>query len=260
MARLSGKGAVIVGADEIGVGVATRFVREGAQVVLVRIGDEAPELGPDATWSLVDVPSLERRADAVAVVGRAVEQLGGVHVLVNNLLGPVEPTPIELKTESTFAAAMSGAAAALWTMQAAHPYFREQGWGRIVNFGSRYGERMNWWAADHAAAAWALRSLTRSAASEWSADGIRVNMLEAAADTSEFRAFREASPETVDALLAQVAMRRRGNLVEDIGGAATFLACDEANFINGHIVYADGGQHLSVAAHDLTLCPQALVP
>jgi NAD(P)-dependent dehydrogenase (short-subunit alcohol dehydrogenase family) len=107
---------------------------------------------------------------------------------------------------------------------------------------------MNVFNGEHNTAGWALRGLTRTAAAEWARFGIHSNLLEIAPDTEEFQKYRMQNPKVIDALLGQVALGRRGDVVEDIGAAAVFAACDESNWINGQVFYADGGQHIAVPA------------
>jgi hypothetical protein len=86
----------------------------------------------------------------------------------------------------------------------------------------------------------------RAVASEWGP--VRANMLVPFADTPGFRAFRERNPQEVDSRIRMTAMRRIGDPVKDIGGAAVFLGSSDTQFVNGMMVHADGGAHLIAPA------------
>jgi 3-oxoacyl-[acyl-carrier protein] reductase len=97
----------------------------------------------------------------------------------------------------------------------------------------------------------ALAALTRAAGVEWACDGILVNFLQPAVpDIAMFKAYRADRGAIVDHLIANMPMPRLADPVEDIGGAVMFLVSDEACFLVGHKVFADGGQHLVAAAFE----------
>ena len=87
--------------------------------------------------------------------------------------------------------------------------------------------------------------LTRTAALDWGRWQIATNLLLPFAETQELASAREQRPKVLELLLGQLPLRRAGDPVEDVGAAAVFLACDEANFINGQVVHADGGLHVA---------------
>ena len=121
-----------------------------------------------------------------------------------------------------------------------------RGGGSIIALGSTYGFYTQRYIADYKAAKAALYGLVLSAAHEWGPFGIRANLLETAADTEEFRAFRSCREHEVATRLALLPLRRMGDIERDIGGAALFLASDDSRYLTGEVVHADGGEHLSV--------------
>ncbi|MGH8444231.1 MAG: SDR family NAD(P)-dependent oxidoreductase, partial [Solimonas sp.] len=170
---------------------------------------------------------------------------GRLDILINAGDEPADFAPLEQK-----ALAVGGAAqAVLWAMQAAFPAMRENG-GRIVNLVAPLGDSLNRQAADAVAASEAIKSLTRSAAEEWGCHNILVNALATAADTASFRQLRERAPAAVDALVAASPMTRMGDPVEDIGGAVMLLLGESGRFLTGHVLYADGGQHLTPTPYE----------
>jgi len=74
---------------------------------------------------------------------------------------------------------------------------------------------------------------------------IATNLLLPLADTAEFRSYHERKAKVLDLMTSQLALGRLGDPIEDIGGAAVFLASDAVNFVNGEIIHADGGQHIA---------------
>lgn len=242
MGRLSERTAVIFGADAIGRGIASRFVREGGRVVLLDQA-ELVAVAPDGTQGFAIDPH-DKQAIA-QVFARIADALGPVHILVNNLLPQPVIGPLDAQDDAAMAGALDSVRACALAMRAVFPGMREAGWGRIVIIGHRYGESVNEGITAYNAAAWALVGLTRSAALDWGRWQIATNLLLPFADTPELRAAQDRRPRVIDLMMGQIPLGRAGDPVDDIGAAAAFLACDEAAFVNGQIIYADGGQHVA---------------
>lgn len=243
--RLAGKKAVLFGADAIGSGIAQRFAREGAVVSVIdpelaRAQAVAQLLGDGGHARSVDPAQLD---SVRSVIDASAELLGGLHVLVNNFLPSPHVAPLDNETDDAFVAALRAVSATHVAMRAALPHLRAAGSGRIVNVGHRYGEGTNQAIGAYNTAAWALVGLTRSAAVDWGQYQIATNLLLTLADTPEFRGYYARRAKLLDLMVSQIPLGRMGDPVEDIGGAAVFLACDEANFVNGEIIHGDGGQH-----------------
>lgn len=246
MGRLDGKTAVILGGDAIGAGVARRFAREGARVVMLDRSGAVAEAAVAGIPGGVAVPLAGGDGPAMQVAFLAIaEQVGPVQVLVNNPLPPPVVAPLEAQAPAAFADALDAVRLAAVAMQAAFPQMRAQGWGRIVNIGHRYGECVGEAIGPYNAAAWALVGLTRTAAVDWGRWQIATNLLVPFAETPELERARERRAKVIDLLVGQTPLKRAGDPEEDIGGAAAFLACDESNFVNGQVIYADGGQHVA---------------
>jgi len=206
------RSVIVIGADEIGAGIARRLEREDARVVVL---DEPPD-----------------RAIGAAV-DNAARQLGGVYALINNLLPTPALAPLEQQTGAMFASAFARIEAVVSAMQAAMPFMRDTGEGRIVNVGHHYGEAVNEGIAAYNAAASSLIAITRSAALDWGRYQISTNLLLPLAHTSELERARAKRPNIINLMVSQVPLRRACDCVEDIGGAVLFLVSDAANFING---------------------------
>jgi len=211
--ELAGKTVLIVGADDIGLGIAKRFSRAGASVSVTDAREPPGLIACDA--------------------------------LVVNTLGPPDVAPLEQQSDGAFSAALERVTVAAGLMCAALTGMRDRGGGRFILIGHRYGETVSEGIGPYHAAACALVGLMRSAAVEWGKWGVTTNLLLPFASTAELRAAREKRPKIVDMLTGQVALKRAGDPVEDIGGAALYLASADAAFVNGQVLYADGGQHIA---------------
>ncbi|GAA0332900.1 SDR family NAD(P)-dependent oxidoreductase [Sphingomonas oligophenolica] len=260
--RLAGRVAIVAGAGgAIGRGIALRLCREGASVAIVDADPEAAQQASEmiretggSAWAAGDSPSDRTTADVA--VERVLSRFGQIDILVAAADYRTHWQPIADKSAASFAEAMRSFNEALFLMQAVYPVMRQAGGGSIIALGTTYGHFTQPYIADYIAAKEAIKAMVRSAAQEWGPFNIRVNLLEAAADTKEFQLYRtRRGAEEIDAALAMVPIPYRGDVVRDIGGAALFLASDDSRYITGEIIRADGGEHLAtpVFEPDLTL-------
>lgn len=242
MGRLEGRTALVYGADAIGRGIALAFAREGAKVaVLDADADTARAVADEIPEALAVVVDPTDAASFQAATSAAAERFGGIDVLANNPL----PAPVVAPLEAQRLDSLVAVQAAAFAMQAVFPFMRDGGGGRIVNVGHRYGESVSEAIGGYNAAAWALVGLTRTAAVDWGRHQIATNLLLPFAETPELALARELRPHVLEVLIGQLPLGRAGEPVDDVGAAAVFLACDEASFINGQVVHADGGLHVA---------------
>ena len=252
MGLIEGQVAILTGAvNELTQGIARRFAREGARVVLVDRDAAAAQAAARA------IPGAEARAAdladpaaARALADAVIADHGRIDILLNGAHAALKWDRLADKDATAdFTAAFNGVLlSALAMMQAVYPHMKAAGGGRIVNLGSIYGPTANEGVTDAVTMDFALTGLSRSAGVEWGKDGILVNFLQAAVpDIATFADYRAKKGRSVETLIANTAMPRLADPVEDVGGAAMFLVSDEACFILGHRVLADGGQHLTAA-------------
>ncbi|OCC25492.1 oxidoreductase [Croceicoccus estronivorus] len=252
--RLAGRAAMITGAaDGIGHGMALRFAKEGAAVLVAdfdeergrKVAEELRELGAKAEFFRCDVT---KKDDVVGAVAACVDKFGSIDILVNNAYRGDAISRIEKKSDEVFERCMAMCLyAAKWSMEAALPHMRAQHWGRIINIASLNGVNAHMGSADYNAGKEALRAYTRTAAREWAGYGICTNIICPAAVSASYRKFKELQPEMAAATSAANPMGRMGDPEKDIGGVAVFLASEDACYLTGNTLFVDGGSHINGA-------------
>ncbi len=255
MGRLEGRVALVPGAGMgIGKGIARRFGREGARVVIAEWNEEAGAaaaeevraLGAECEFTRCDV---SEKADVDAAVELAVERFGSVDILVNNAWSGAPMGRVEWKTtEEVERALRLGTLSNFWSMQALFPPMKQRRWGRIVNMCSLNGVNAHMYTVHYNMAKEAVRALTRTAAREWARHEILCNVICPAAATESYVAVMSKNPEMEKALLDAHPMHRMGDPEEDIGSAALFLASDDCRYVTGNTLFVDGGSHINGAA------------
>jgi NAD(P)-dependent dehydrogenase (short-subunit alcohol dehydrogenase family) len=260
--KLRGKVAIVTGAGRgIGRAIAVEFAREGAAVVVASRTESTVD-AVVAEITALDQPVAEALGVTVDVgdrsavdhmVAATIERFGRVDVLVNNAQAfgtadrpegspghiPLEDFPEDV-WDHTFQTGLKGT---LYGMQAVFPHLRERG-GKIINFGSGNGIGAMKGTAAYNATKEAVRALTRTAAAEWGKYGICVNVLVPTIATDSAQAFFDARPGIEGKLVAQIPLRRFGDVDRDIGPVAVFLASTDADYVTGQTIHVDGGQIL----------------
>lgn len=246
MIRLAGKQALVTGAATgIGRAVARRFSEEGARVVLFGLGGETLREAAKACGGLAVEGDVTDSAD----VARVVAACDGRLDIVVNAAGFItldSPASIEDETwRRVFAINLDGpreiCRAALPLLIAAR--------GNIVNVASVAAFNASPHTTSYAASKSALVSFTRSLAHAHGADGVRANCVAPGwvrTPMSEMEMRRDAeangtSPEAEFAALASRIALRRVAAPEEIASCCLFLASDEASFVTGAVLIADGG-------------------
>jgi gluconate 5-dehydrogenase len=242
---LTGRRALVTGSSRgIGLAIAQALGEAGAEIVLngrdpEALGQAAETLASqDIKVKAVafDVTSAESVADGIAYCE---EKLGGLDILVNNA-GQQHRAPLETFPRDKFEALMITHVTATFAVsQAVATGMIARGRGRIINICSVLTDHARPTAAPYGAAKAAVANLTRGMAADWARHGINANAIapgffktelnEALISDTQFNAWIET----------RTPMGRWGE-VEELGGAAVFLASDAASFVNGHILYVDG--------------------
>lgn len=245
MPQLENTVAVVTGAGQgMGRGIAMAMATEGARVVLVgrtraTLAAVAAELGQE---SLVMVADVARRAEVDGVVAAVTERWGRVDTLVNAAYDSRVGRLDELTAADAEADWRSGFLSALHCIQAFHPLLAASN-GSVINLSAATGLKPDSTTfALYASTKEAIRSLTRTAACELAADGIRVNALVPLAGSPSFDRWAEGNPADYEIIEATIPLGYMGDAVRDVGPVAVFLASAEAHYVTGTTLMADGGR------------------
>ena len=253
MGLLKGKVAIVTGGGSgVGRGIARRFVREGAAVVIADIDQSAAEIcAAEITSELRDRAHAVTSdvSDAVAVqrlMEEAESVFGGIDIIVNNayLSSPnllFEDKPLE-DVQHVFDVNLKGT----WLMmRAALPFLRRRNGGRVINFYSIDADVGAWLRADYVASKAAIRALTRAVALEWAHHGILVNCIAPTAKGKGYHKMVEEMPGFEQIAADMNPCGRVGDPEEDIAPVAVFLASEMARYVTGETIYVDGGIHIT---------------
>lgn len=247
MGELKGKVALVTGGGQgVGQGIAFALASEGAAIAVVgrtlkklkATVSEIEDRGGRALAIQCDVKYADELAHAVAV---CVTNLGGLQILVNNAQEVPNGLLHDVTDEAFTAGFESGPLASLRLMKLAYPHLK--GDGCIVNLASTAAKRWNVSGyGAYAAVKESIRSLTRAAACEWGADGIRTNVILPHAKSPGLMRWIENNPEEAEAFQLTIPQRRVGECEEDIGRFVAQLCSEASRYVNGQTIAVDGGQ------------------
>jgi len=257
MRRFEGRVALITAAASgLGLGMALRLAREGAQVTIwdrdARALEAAREAA-DADGLALSTRALDMTDGAAIEAGVAdhMSEAGRLDVLVNNIGGSLH-TPFKFldQSDADWARVMDvNVTACIRTTRAVLPGMVAAGYGRIVNMGSKAGRFGSLFAgANYVAAKGAMQAFTLQIAQEFGPKGITCNTLCPGAiltpRVAGLLAERQSAEER-EAVLATIPVRRHGT-VEDVAAAVAYLASEEAGFVCGATLDLNGGQAMSI--------------
>ena len=248
--RLRDRIAIVTGAGSgFGEGIATRFAREGARVVVndvnvaggERVAQAIVAAGGQAKFCAGDV---SKDADVSHLVAFALAAYGGLHVVVNNAGTTHRNQPLLDVAESEFDRIYAVNVKSLFLMaRHAVPHFRRRRDGVFITIASTAGVRprpgLTWYNGSKGAAIVTSRSM----AAELAPDNIRVNVINpVAGETAMLADFMgQDTPEIRAKFVASIPLGRLSQ-PSDIATAAVFFASEEASFITGACLEVDGGR------------------
>lgn len=249
---LTDKVALVTGAAHgIGFSMAAALANAGAKIAFnssneasMKKGlEEYNKLGINARGFVCDV----RDEDAVMKMVETINsELGEIDILVNNA-GIIKRIPaVDMKLEEYKEVIDIDLVAPFILSKAVAPAMIKRGSGKIINICSLMSELGRETVSAYAAAKGGLKMLTKTLASEWGKYNIQVNGIGpgyiATSQTAPLREKQEdGSPHPFDSFIISKTPAERWGKPEDLSGPAVFLASKASDFVNGHILYVDGG-------------------
>ncbi len=249
---LEGKIALITGASYgIGFAIATAMSKCGATIVFNDIKQELvdkglaayKEAGIKAYGYVCDVTNETQVNELVAKIEK---EVGTIDILVNNA-GIIKRIPmIEMTAEQFRQVIDVDLNAPFIVSKAVIPGMIKKGHGKIINICSMMSELGRETVSAYAAAKGGLKMLTRNICSEYGEANIQCNGIGPGyIETPQTAPLRERQPDgsrhPFDQFIVSKTPAARWGTTEDLMGPAVFLASDASNFVNGHVLYVDGG-------------------
>ena len=252
--EFKGKVAVVTGgASGIGRATVELLVAKGCQVMVGDLHEAsgqalAESLGPDhVAFQRCDVANFE---DVKALIQAAVSKFGGLDILVNNAgMGSDICTSVDLSPETWHRVIAVDLDSVFYGCKAAIPMMRLRGGGAVVNIASISGLGGDYGFNAYNAAKGAVVNYTRSLAMDHAADHIRVNVVCPGLVATRLTAFMDKKG-ILPELTKTIPMKRIGR-AEEIARVVVFLASEDASYMTGSVVVADGGQTASTGNTDL---------
>jgi NAD(P)-dependent dehydrogenase (short-subunit alcohol dehydrogenase family) len=250
MSRLQDKVAVITGgAGGIGLAAASKFVAEGAKVLLVDLDEAAlaeatSELGDAAAWCVADVSDPE---GTQSYIRAAIEAFGGIDILLANAGIEGQVKPIVDQDIEMFDKVIAVNVRGVWlSLKYAIPEIAKRGGGSIVITSSVAGIQGSPGVSPYVTSKHAVIGMMRSAALECAPLNIRVNTVNpSAVETRMMRSLEEGmapgDAQAAHAFIADTIPMGRYGEPADVANLMCFLAGTEAEFLTGGVYMADGG-------------------
>jgi NAD(P)-dependent dehydrogenase (short-subunit alcohol dehydrogenase family) len=243
---LSGRVAVVVGGTSgIGRAIALGFAEAGADVVVSGrraelIDAVAKEIEAKGRKSVRQPADVADRASLEKLRDRVIAELGKVDILVNSAGTTKRRPTLEVPEEEWNMIMETNLTGTLRACQVFGPHMIERGYGRIINIASLSSFVALFEVAAYAASKAAVASLTKSLAIEWSSKGVNVNAIAPGVFRTDLNTALLDGTDRGREFLLRTPMKRFGK-VEELAGAAVFLASDAASFVNGEVLAVDGG-------------------
>ena len=251
MSDLSRKTVLITGAlTGIGRATALAFAQEGSRVMVSGRRDDAGQalvtelcaLGAEAEFVRADV---RREGDVRDLVDKTVTRFGRLDVAVNNAGTEGQPGPLTEQSAETYAATFdTNVLGTILSLKHEMRVTLAQGHGSIVNLSSTFGSRGGAGASMYVASKHAVEGLTKAAALEGAAAGVRVNAVAPGPVDTEMLNRFTGNADRKAGLVAGVPAKRAAK-PEEIAQTIVFLASDKVNYITGQIIGVNGGKTAS---------------
>jgi len=248
---MSSKVVLITGAlTGIGRATAMAFAHVGFRIVVSGRHDDAGQalanelnaIGAESKYVRADV---RHESEVCDLIDKAVIRFGRLDVAVNNAGTEGIPGPITEQSAESYAATFdTNVLGTILSMKHELRVMQAQGQGSIVNLSSTMGHRAVPGASMYVASKHAVEGLTKVAALEGAAHGVRVNAVAPGPVETEMLNRFAGSADRKTSLIAGLPLKRIGT-PDEIAQAIVFLTSDKADFITGHILSVDGGRSAS---------------
>jgi len=235
---LSGRSALVTGSTRgLGLAMARALAEAGARVV---VNGRSEEAATDVAASIDGAVAAAFDVTDESAVAAGVAALGAVDVLVNNAGIGLRKPILGFSLEEWKRVVDTNLTSAFLVSRAAAPGMIERGSGKIVNICSVTSELARETTAPYAAAKGGLKMLTRAMCAEWARHGIQANAIAPGYfDTDLTQAL--TADAAFDAWLRARVPAGRWGVPADLAGAVVFFASSASDYVNGQILYVDGG-------------------
>jgi len=245
---LEGKTAVITGsARGIGLGIATALSKAGAEVVIWDIDMESAE---KSAGSIKDITGnrtysyagdITKKENIKGYIGDIASICGKIDILVNNAGVQVRKPALEFTIEEWDRVITTHLTGSFLIAQAVVPHMIKNNGGRIINLGS-----LNCFMAvpniiAYTSAKSGIAGLTRSMCVEWAQYNINTNAIAPGFVETELTRKLFETPGKRDWVMGRIPMKTLADPERDLGYLAVFLSSEASRYINGQIIYSDGG-------------------
>jgi NAD(P)-dependent dehydrogenase (short-subunit alcohol dehydrogenase family) len=243
---LTGRTAVIIGGTTgIGHGMSLALAEAGADVIPSSrradlVASTASEIEGLGRRSLRCPSDVQDRGSLENLLKSAITEFSKVDILIN-CAGRTKRTPtLEVSEEEWNSIMETNLTGTLRAAQVFGKHMLGRGYGRIINIASLSSFVALFEVAAYAASKAAVASLTKSLAIEWGSRGVCVNAIAPGVFKTDLNANLLTGTDRGREFLTRTPMKRFGN-INELAGAAVFLASDAASFVNGEILVVDGG-------------------
>ena len=246
--RLDGQLALVTGASAgIGLAIARELAALGADLLLVArtedpLHDACEELAvrhPDQAFHAM-AADVADDDDRQAILDWVEDHGDGLHILVNNAGGNITRPAVDYTEDQWRSIFETNLFSAFELSRYAHPLLVRHASTSIVNVGSVSGLTHVRSGVVYGMSKAAMHQMTRNLASEWAADGIRVNAVAPWYIRTRRTSGPLADPDYYDQVLERTPMRRIGE-PEEVAGAVAFLCLPAASYVTGECIAVDGG-------------------